>query len=368
MSRLESLFQDVRYGARMLTRSPGFTSAALITLALGIGANTAIFSLVHAVLLKPLPYPEPDRLVELVRRSAADVSDRHTGRRYLFFRDHLRSVDAISARRDPSGFNLVTGDSAVFVSAMPVSKEYFDVLGVQPLWGSTFDADHDRVGGPLAVVLGHALWRQRFNSNPKLIGTTIPLGGTDYTGLGWFPASFRTIPRADLFVPLKPSTTGPGGGYNYHVIARVSKDATFAQADAEAASVWSALSTAAPGEIRQGEIASGFEPYQKGATRDARSFLLIMWAAVGVLLLIACANTASLLLARASVRGREMAVRAALGAARRRIVRQLVTESVMLSLAGAGLGVALAYVALPALMAAVPSIAAFELDVSIDRR
>ena len=368
MSRLESLIQDVRYGARMLTRSPGFTVAALVTLALGIGANTAIFSLVHAVLLKPLPYPEPDRLVELVRRSASDVSDRHTGRRYLFFRDHLRSVDAIAARRDPTGFNLATGDSAAYVSAMAVSKEYFPVLGVQPLWGSTFDADHDRVGGPPAVVLAHSLWRQRFNSDPKVVGTTISLGGSDYTVLGVMPPSFRTIPRADLFVPLKPSTTGPGGGYNYHVIARVSKSMTLAQSDADAASVWSAMSTAEPGEIRQAEIASGFEPYQKGATREARSFLLIMWSAVGVLLLIACANTASLLLARASARGREMAVRAALGAARGRVVRQLLTESVMLSLAGASLGVALAYITLPALIAAVPSMTSFAQDVAIDRR
>ncbi len=214
MNRLESLLQDVRYGARMLTRSPGFTAAALLTLALGIGANTAIFSLVHAVLLKPLPYPEPERLVELVRRSAGDVSDRHTGRRYLFFRDHLRSVDAIAARRDPTGFNLATGDSAAYVSAMSVSKEYFAVLGVQPLWGSTFDAEHDRVGGSAAAVLGHSLWRQRFNSDPKVVGTTISLGGTDYTVIGVMPSSFRTIPRADLFVPLKPSTTGPGGGYS----------------------------------------------------------------------------------------------------------------------------------------------------------
>jgi predicted permease len=368
MTGLDSLRQDIRYGARMLRRSPGFTAAAIATLALGIGANTAIFSVVNAVLLRPLPYPEPDRLVQLVRRSAADVSDRHTGRRFLFFRDHLRSVDAIAARRDPTGFNLANGDTAAYVSAMPVSKEYFAVLGVGPLWGEVFTAEHDRAGGPLAVVLGHALWRQRFNADPGVIGTTISLGGTEHTVLGVMPQSFKTIPSADLFVPLRPSTTGPGGGYNYHVLARVAPGFTLAQVDADAASVWTALRAEAPAEIRQGEVVSGFESYQKSAVRDARSFLLMMSAAVALLLLIACANTASLLLARATARAREMALRAALGAARRRVVRQLLTESVMLSLAGAGLGVALAYVSLPVFLALAPSMTATPQEIVIDRR
>jgi putative ABC transport system permease protein len=371
MTRLESFVQDLRFGARMLVRSPGFTLAALVTLALGIGANTAIFSVVDAVLLRALPYPEPERLVELVRRSAGDVSDRHTGRRYLFFRDHLRTVSAISARRDPTGFNMfnmATGDTAAYVSAMPVSKEYFAVLGVAPVHGTVFGEEHDRSGGPLAAVLGHALWRQRFNSDPAAVGTTISLGGTDYTIAGVMPESFTTIPRADLFIPLRPDTTGPGGGYNYHVMARIAPGTTIDHANADAASVWAALRAEFPGEIRQGEVAGTLEPYQQSVSRDSRSLLLIIWGAVALVLLIACANTASLLLARATSRGREIAVRSALGAARGRIVRQLLTESVLLSLSGAALGVAVAYAALPLLLTLLPSVVAIPQEVVIDRR
>jgi len=368
MTRLESLFQDLRFGVRVLARAPGFTAAALVTLALGIGANTAIFSVVDAVLLRPLPYPEPEQLVELVRRSAGDISDRHTGRRYLFFRDHLRTVDAIYARRDPTGFNLAIGDTAAYVSAMPVSKEYFTVLGVAPLWGTAFAEEHDRAGGPMAVVLSHALWRQHFNADPSAVGRSISLGGTDHTVVGVMPSSFTTTPRADLFIPLRPGTTGPGGGYNYHVVARVARGTTIDQANADAASVWSAMRAEFPSEILRGEVVSGFELYQQSISRDSRSLLLMMWGAVAVVLLIACANTASLLLARAASRGREIAVRAALGAARRRVIRQLLIESVVLSLAGATLGVLVAYAALPALVSLLPSVASVPQDIVIDRR
>ena len=169
---VEMLVQDVRYGARMLLRAPGFTFAALLTLALGIGANTAIFSVVNAVLLRPLPYPQPDRLVQLVRQRSVDAA-RQTGRRYLFFRDHLKSVEALTAYRGAGSLNMARGDAARFVSVRAVSKEYFTVFGVAPALGRPFTDEHDVTGGPDVVILSHALWQTAFQGQPDVIGATV---------------------------------------------------------------------------------------------------------------------------------------------------------------------------------------------------
>jgi predicted permease len=366
MRAIETILQDVNYGARTLLRAPGFTAAALVTLALGIGANTAIFSVVNAVLLRPLPYPEPHRIVQLVRRNTGGDNPGQTGLRYLFFRDNMRSVDALAAWRGPTGFNLAAGDSAEYVRAMPISKEFFPVFGVRLVYGEPFRDEHDRIGGPDAVVLSHRLWTRQFGGNPAVVGTTVTLGDRPHAVLGVMPRGFVSVPPADAYIPLRPSTTGPGGGFNYAVAGRLKRDVSAAQANAEAASVWEAFRATHPSAVRPTEHTAAFLPYQSATAGFARPALLLMLGAVGMLLLMACANTANLLLARAAGRGREIAVRAALGAGRARIVRQLLTESVLLFVAGGALGVVLARVTLRALLSLTPAGYTNYQDVRID--
>lgn len=367
---LEMFTHDIRYGIRSLLRTPGFTLAAVLALALGTGANAAVFSVVNAVLLRPLPYAEPDRIAQFVWRTRDGDHVALRGAQYLHFRDSMKSLDGLAAWRGPTGFNLSSGDSAEYVKAMPVSKEFFAVFGVRPAYGDAFGDEHDRTGGPDVVVLGHGLWTRLFAASPSVIGSVVSLGDRSYTVLGVMPRAFQSMPPADLYIPLKPGTTGAGGGQNYRVAGRLKRGVTIEQATAEASSVYQ--STVA--EFQGSRVdANGrptdtyaFVPFQSSMTQGARPALLLMLGAVAMLLLIACANTASLLLARASGRGREIAVRAALGASRARIIRQLLTESVLLFMAGGAAGVCLAYWAIPGLLSLTPSGYTVDQDVGID--
>jgi predicted permease len=349
---LEMFFQDARYGVRGLLRTKAFTAAALLTLTLGIGANSAIFSVVNAVLLRPLDYPESERILQLHRRQGGEWAGQ-TGRRYMFFRDHLTSFDGLAAWRS-TAFNLVAGETAEYIFALAVSKEYFTVFGGRPLYGRVFDENEDRENGPDAVILGYDIWQRMFGGDPSIVGRSISLGDRSFPVIGVMPRGFDSIRSSEIYIPLKPSTRGAGGGLNYLVAGRLRSTVTAEQANAEAASVFEAYAATLPNRKFEGDFSPVFVSYQEGLSRPVRPALLMILGAVGMLLLIACANTANLLLARASGRGREIAVRAALGAGRGRIIRQLLTESVILFVAGGLLGVAGAYWAVPALLALTP--------------
>jgi predicted permease len=364
---VETFLNDARYGMRALRRTPGFTLAALLTLALGIGANSAIFSVVNAVLLRPLPYAEPERIVSLGRlvRSASLPQTRLTGQQYLFYREHLQSTKSLAAWHGV-GFNLATADGAEYVLGRAVSAEYFDVLSGRPLHGRTFAAEHDAPGGPDAAILSHDLWKRQFGGNPGVIGTTVRLAEQPYTVIGVMPRDYAAMApgSVDVYIPLRPSTTGRGGGFNYFVAGRLKSGVSLAQANAETEATFGAYKERFP--TRDSELGMALTPFQDTLTRGARPALLLMLGAVATLLLIACANTASLLLARASGRGREIAVRVALGASRPRIVRQLLTEAVLLSVFGAAVGLLLAYWSVPALLSLVPPSFPIYQEVRID--
>jgi putative ABC transport system permease protein len=186
---IETLLQDARYGVRTLLRTPGFTVAALLTLALGIGANSAIFSVINAVLLRPLPFPQPQKLVRFERRYPGSYGSNQDGRRYLFFRDNLRSVEALAAFTGLGSFNLVVGDRSEYVSALAVSKEYLDVFGIHPAQGVGFTEEHDRIGGPDVAIISHALWQRHFGGHPA-VGQSIQLAEKSYAVIGVMPAAY----------------------------------------------------------------------------------------------------------------------------------------------------------------------------------
>ena len=350
---IETALLDIRYGTRALLRTPGFTLAALLTLALGIGANSAIFSVVNAVLLQPIPYTDPDRIVQMFRNNGG-LQARLDATRFQFYQEQMKSFEALTAWRG-TAFNMFTGQIAEYLPALAVSRDYFRVFGGTPLYGRTFAPEEDLPNGADVVILTHGLWRRSFGSNPSVVGTTVSLGDKAYQIVGVMPEGFDSLRDIELYVPLKPSPRGPGGGFNYTVAGRLNQGITRDQANAESELSFAAFMAALPPNVKLAkEGPPWFLPYQEALSQSVRPALLMMLGAVGMLLLIACANTASLLVARASGRSREMSVRAALGAGRSRIIRQLVTESIPLFVVGGLLGVTLAYWTLPALLAMAP--------------
>lgn len=353
---IEPLVRDVRYAVRMLRKTPSFTLIALTTLAVGIGVNTAVFTVVNTLLLKPLPYPDPARLATLsIMMRSSRGSNENTavdGNTFLAVRDNAKTVEtAVTAGGFGGGVNLIAGEAAANVKQGRVSAGYFSVLGIRPFIGREFTAEEDLTGGPPMAILSHGLWTRVFNRNPGILGQTIQLKGEAYTVVGVMPAGFTTGSPTDLWTPARPSRTGEGGGSNYGMIVRLKPGVSWQQATAE---IDSLASPAALEQYRtRKEIptaSSVLVPLQESRTQEIRQPLVMLWAAVGVVLIIACVNIAGLLLARSVQRTREIATRLALGSSRGVVVRQLLVESAVLAVAGGLLGLVVGQLVLTGLL------------------
>ena len=338
-----TLMQDVRYSLRMLSKNPGFTIVAVLTLALGIGANTAIFSVIDTVLLQPLPFPEADRIVQLETSSPGGNGPITSIPKYMSWREQTTVFDATALYDIGVGrMNLTGGDRPEQISGLHVSADYFRLFGARVIRGRTFTADEDIPNGPDVAVISESLWRNRYGSDPAMIGKNIQLGGVPYEVIGILDRSFRWDPPMDVWLPIRADPASANQGNYLMAAGRLRQGVTLAQAKAGmglAAEAFRRKYTNGLGP-RQSFTAERMEDVQVANVRPA---LLLLLGTVGFVLLIACANVANLLLARAAVRRREIAIRAAMGAGRKRIISQLLTESVILSTIGGVLGLAIGY-------------------------
>jgi putative ABC transport system permease protein len=358
-TRLEVITQDLRYGWRQLLRNPGFTIAVIVTLGLSIGANTAIFSIVNALMLKSLPYPEPDRLGTIFWRidgsQPFDGLNDIDGEQWELLRDNVSSVTGAVYSNVSSGLNLQAGHNGQYVRAGRVSARYFDVLGIRPLLGRNFTENEDRPHGPQAAIVSYAMWRTTFHADPHLLGQTVELKREPYTVVGVLPANTTTPMNADIFTPLQPSRGGEGAGTNYGLILRLRDGANWQQADSEINRVWADRAMRFAKEYRSGTKVSFYAvPLQKGQTAELQPKALTLMLAAGLILLIACANLAGLTVVRMARRTSEIAIRMALGASRWDVQRQLWIENLLLACIGGVVGVGIGMLALRGLLSLLP--------------
>jgi putative ABC transport system permease protein len=368
-----TFIQDLKYGVRMLAKNPGFTAIAVITLALGIGANTAIFSVVNGVLLNPMPYQQPDCLVALY--SKTPEFDR-SSISYPNFLDWVRenhSFSALAAYRHDN-FSLTGMGEPERLSAQMISAAFFPVLGVQPAVGRMLRPDEDQLGSSPVVLISEGFWKRKFGSSPDAIGMSLTLDGKGYTVIGVIPAKFYFYgfnwAPSDVYVPIgqwnDPMFRDRRVGMGMDAVGRLKPGVTFEQAKADMQTIARHLAEEYP-DVNTGTGVSLF-PLKQDVVGEIRPFLLVLLASVGFVLLISCVNVANLLLARSTGRTREFAIRTALGAGRGRVVRQLLTESALLALAGGGLGLLAASWGLQGALKALPAALPRGEEITLDGR
>ena len=346
---IESFIQDLRYGLRMLRRNPGFTAVAVITLALGIGANTAIFSVLYPVLLRPLPFPQPEQLVQLgAGLERGQPSGYVTGPQFVFCQDHAAPVfDSMAGFQAGPLLGLKQQDKVNWLTSQRVTEDFFRVIGVNPAFGRGFRREDMQPGAPLAVVLSDYAWRNLFGAKTDVVGTQLKLNEDAYTVIGVLPRGFNFVEQpTEVYVPLQFSDTLGDRGTNTRMIARLKPGVSIAQAQTDMNIVFQQFPAKNSGLL--------VGDYQRWLAGDFRASLILLFGATGLLLLLACLNVANLLLSRGSFRGREIFIRMAIGAGAARLLRQFLTEGLLLSLAGAAAGLLAAHWVLGALVSSIP--------------
>jgi predicted permease len=371
---MQTFFQDVRFAIRTLAKAPNFTIVAILTLALGIGANSALFSVINGVLLSPLPFPDPDRLVSLYTNRLHFERASLSYPNFLDWQRQQNSFTSVAVFRHDD-FRLTGSGEAEHLPGQMVSADFFSILGLQPLKGRWFTPGEDRLGGAPVVIISASLWKRKFASAENIVNGRITLNGIDYTIVGVLPASFHLqllsfSDASEVYVPIgqwtDPVFRDRGSGPGTKAIGRLKPGVTLEQARADMNAVGTRLAQAYPVEDKDSGITT--MSMKESMVRDIRPFLLVLMGAVGFVLLIACVNVANLSLARSITRSKEFAIRSALGAGMKRVVRQLLTESILLAAAGGALGLFLAVWATEGALRLVPDSLPRVQDVKLDAR